>query len=106
MLLNYIKSIIFRRKQMGRPRKTEENTTSVETVNVETTEPVVEVPMNNVALGMAKNKNTGLWHVIRIPYNSEQLVAGTPEMAKEGEIRAIVMERFKIMASLDVLSNE
>lgn len=103
-------AILLRRKQMGRPRKTESDTNvPVEEVfeqTVESEESVPVVVMNELALGFTKDKSTGLWNLVKIPYNFELGIAGTPRIEGEGEIKSIVIERFKIAAARDLLADD
>lgn len=111
--LLYIKERI-RSWFMGRPRKTKGDTLSFKEQQAEITaapveevngnQVVVETPKkeepvyNRVGLGIYVNPETGLKHLIEIPFN-DKLEVGKPKVISEGDGRDIISERFRIRAS-------
>jgi hypothetical protein len=63
-----------------------------------------EIVFDEFALGVAKDHKTGLWHLIEIPYNLEKNAVGKITTREQGDMRAIINERFVITAAqlLDV----
>lgn len=110
--LLYIKERI-RSWFMGRPRKTQGETLSFKEQQAEISAAIEEVngnqvvmetskkeePVyNRVGLGIYVNPETGLKHLIEIPFN-DKLEVGKPKVVSEGDGRDIISERFRIRAS-------
>lgn len=84
-------------------KKKEENkveetksTTSIEMPSHTEPKEVPKAPLTEVALGLAKNNATGMWHVITIPYNPETGDVGKMEKSTNSDIKAIMFENYQI----------
>lgn len=103
---------------MGRPKMSEEEKlvarqkrAETKVLKEETRDLAVEVPGENnkesladlpetkqVAYSIAKDSESGRWHVIKIMYDLASGTVSSPQKLGEGDDRSITFERFKIEA--------
>lgn len=84
--------------EMSRPKKIEEvQTEEVPKVEEKTLE------LNETSFGLAKDSKTGNWHLVKIKYNLEALIAGTPEKVGQGDMKAIGLEHLKIAIANELI---
>lgn len=66
------------------------------------------IEYKHYALGVAKNETTGLWYLIQIPYNLNDVInleknaVGTIIIREQGDMRSIINERFVLAASREL----
>lgn len=68
-------------------------------VNLEVKKPVYD----SLALGFAKSDHDGNWYLVRIPYNLNTNEVGSIEKSREGDMKAIAIERFQIAAANELM---
>jgi hypothetical protein len=104
LMLLYLKDWI-RSLFMGRPRNKKEEQLNFKEQQMEITnapetveEPAPVIEYNRIGLGWYINPQTGLRHLVEIPFN-DQLQVGQIKVISEGDGRDIISERFRIKAS-------
>lgn len=90
---------------MARPKKQIENEVKeVESeaaleVKEEVVQQAAPIELTSIALGVAKDDESGRWFVVKIPFDLKSGQTGTPSKLGEGDDRSICLERFRIEAA-------
>lgn len=103
VILNWLLYYLKKGKHMSKSKKED----SVPKVEVqEQKEQPAQVKLENTLLGIAKDKDDGRWYIVSAMFDIKTGTVGPVQRLGEGEMKAIVWERFQIEAVRKFIDNQ